>query len=163
MLDTGNELLNRLGVADELNLVGLVPDGVLEEEDLTNWAAFSIGLGYDPAPVAPTAAFVYAPDSLNPLQILFHDTSAGGPTSWAWDFGDPASGAENSSTLQDPTHFFSGFGTFEVTLTATNAEGSSSVTQSITIVDPGLPFTPNNYHVAQAKRRLLEQFRVRGV
>lgn len=33
-----------------------------------------------------------------------------------WDFGDPASGANNNSTLLNPTHVFSSYGTFNVTI-----------------------------------------------
>ncbi len=33
-----------------------------------------------------------------------------------WNFGDPASGANNVSTLQSPTHIFSSAGTYSVTL-----------------------------------------------
>lgn len=33
-----------------------------------------------------------------------------------WDFGDPASGANNTSTLMSPTHVFSSTGLFEVTI-----------------------------------------------
>jgi PKD repeat protein len=28
------------------------------------------------------------------------------PTSWTWDFGDPASGGANASTLQNPTRTY---------------------------------------------------------
>jgi hypothetical protein len=37
-----------------------------------------------------------------------------------WDFGDPASGASNTSTDMIPTHVFSSAGTYTVTATATN-------------------------------------------
>jgi PKD repeat protein len=59
-------------------------------------------------------------------QGTFTDTSTGAPTSWAWNFGDPDSGANNTSTVQNPIHVFSGFDTYTVTLTATNGNGSSS-------------------------------------
>jgi gliding motility-associated-like protein len=39
-------------------------------------------------------------------------------TGWDWDFGDPASGPADSSNLQNPSHTFSGPGTYTVTLTA---------------------------------------------
>ncbi len=37
-------------------------------------------------------------------------------TNLLWDFGDPASGAANSSTLQSPVHAFSNLGTYSVQL-----------------------------------------------
>lgn len=42
---------------------------------------------------------------------------------WQWDFGDPASGANNTSNLQNPTHLYSAPGTYYITLTSTAAGG----------------------------------------
>jgi PKD repeat protein len=50
--------------------------------------------------------------------------------SWAWDFGEPSSGTNNSSTLQNPTHTYSTSGLFNVVLTVTN---SNSCTRDTTI------------------------------
>jgi len=72
---------------------------------------------------APVASFS---GSCTGLTCSFVDTSTGGPTGWAWNFGDPTSGGANTSTLQNPTHTFSANGSFNVTLTASNAGGSSS-------------------------------------
>ncbi len=43
----------------------------------------------------------------------------------AWDFGDPASGAANSSTLPAPMHVFSGPGAYQVTITVSGPCGIS--------------------------------------
>jgi len=48
------------------------------------------------------------------------------PTSFVWDFGDPASGINNNSTLQNPDHVFSGQGTYFVTLTTTDSTNCTS-------------------------------------
>ena len=57
------------------------------------------------------------PNCLNSV-ITFTDSSTvtGGATivQWAWDFGDPASGAANTSTLQNPSHTFAATGTYNV-------------------------------------------------
>ena len=47
--------------------------------------------------------------------------------SWEWNFGDPGSGPENSSNLENPSHFYPGPGSVEITLSATTAEGCVSV------------------------------------
>jgi PKD repeat protein len=54
------------------------------------------------------AQFTYYQDSV-PGDNLVHfiDLSLGTPSSWLWDFGDPASGVNNYSTLQNPIHVFS--------------------------------------------------------
>jgi PKD repeat protein len=80
----------------------------------------------------PTASFTMSPDG-NPVvgqTVQFTDTSTGSPTSWSWNFGDG-----QSSTLQSPVHVFAAPGLFTVTLTATNASGSSQQTQT-PIVSP---------------------------
>jgi PKD repeat protein len=87
-----------------------------------------LALGLFSAAAGPTASFTMAPDG-NPVvgqTVQFTDTSAGGPTSWSWSFGDG-----QSSTQQNPTHVFGGPGPFPVTLTASNALGSSQQTQSV--------------------------------
>jgi PKD repeat protein len=86
----------------------------------------------------PTAFFSYG--TLG-TEGTFTDTSTGSPTSWAWDFGDPASGLDNTSTLQNPVHTFTGFNTFNVTLVASNGNGSSGpVSHLVTTVSSVPPF-----------------------
>jgi PKD repeat protein len=46
--------------------------------------------------------------------------SGGTITSWDWNFGDPASGTNNTSTLQNPVHNYTLPGTYEVSLTVKN-------------------------------------------
>ena len=48
-------------------------------------------------------------------------------TAWQWDFDDPGSGAQNTSTLKQPTHVFSAPGTYNIKLTATTSNGCQSV------------------------------------
>ncbi|MEZ5013023.1 MAG: PKD domain-containing protein [Chitinophagales bacterium] len=60
--------------------------------------------------------------------VDFTDLSINFPTSWSWDFGDGG-----TSTLQNPVHSYADDGTFNVCLTATNAEGSASVCKDVSI------------------------------
>ncbi|MFK7807755.1 MAG: PKD domain-containing protein, partial [Saprospiraceae bacterium] len=55
-------------------------------------------------------------------------------TDYAWDFGDPASGANNTSTDQNPTHTFDTPGTYNVSLTSTNQDGCTSTRTKEVIV-----------------------------
>jgi len=41
---------------------------------------------------------------------------SGSVTSYLWDFGDPGSGAANTSTLQNPTHFYSSTNNYTINL-----------------------------------------------
>lgn len=70
----------------------------------------------------------------------FYDLSVpnggGQITGWYWDFGDPASGINNNSMLQNPQHQFSAPGTYEVLLQITNINGCvDTVTQSVEAVE----------------------------
>jgi len=63
-------------------------------------------------------------------------TIAGGGSivSWSWNFGDPGSGANNTSTLQNPTHVFSAPGPYSVVLTVTSNLGcQSNITLTVNV------------------------------
>ena len=78
----------------------------------------------------PDAQFIGTPTTgSKPLTVQFTDQSTGNPTSWSWTFGDGG-----TSSLQNPSHTYSRKGSFTVTLTATNANGSDSLTRSKYIV-----------------------------
>lgn len=61
-----------------------------------------------------------------------------------WDFGDPASGASNTSTEIRPTHMFSAPGTYEVSVTATVGTGSASETTLVTIYEQPFVVQPSD-------------------
>ena len=44
----------------------------------------------------------------------------------SWNFGDPLSGINNTSTLPNPSHDFSGAGVFDVTLNATDQQNNTT-------------------------------------
>ena len=94
--------------------------------------------------VAPLAAGVPAASFTSlqtpaTLKVKFTDTSTNTPTSWAWDFGDGGGG----STSQNPTHTYSAPGPYQVTLHATNDNGTGTTTKGI-VVDP-LPLPGATY------------------
>jgi plastocyanin len=87
---------------------------------------------------APVANFTFTPPAPQiGNSVTFTDTSTGSPTSWSWNFGDPASGGSNTSTAQGPTHAFQSAGTFTVSLQATNASGSNTTTKNVTVSNGG--------------------------
>lgn len=63
------------------------------------------------------AQFETPPIGCAPYTAFFTNTSAGGAF-FEWDFGDPASGANNTSTAVNPTHVYSTPGTYQVVLVA---------------------------------------------
>ncbi|HKD18495.1 MAG TPA: PKD domain-containing protein, partial [Thermoanaerobaculia bacterium] len=93
----------------------------------------------------PTAGFRFAPTGpIVGTMVHFTDTSTGSPTSWAWNFGDPSSGASNTSTDQNPTHAFSAAGSYTVMESATNAVGTQSMSETVVVSAGGATTcTPN--------------------
>lgn len=69
------------------------------------------------APCTPLIASPnFAPITCDGFTVTFNENSSGNPTTFFWDFGDPASGAANTSTLQIPTHTFTAAGVFNIKL-----------------------------------------------
>ncbi|WP_054864983.1 PKD domain-containing protein [Methanosarcina barkeri] len=76
--------------------------------------------------LAPFADFSAKPtEEKAPLTVTFTDESLRSPTKWKWSFGDGT-----TSTKQNPTHKYSKLGRYTVTLTATNDNGSNTVTKT---------------------------------
>jgi PKD repeat protein len=94
----------------------------------------------------PTASFSAANLCENaPVEFTDLSNPNGGTiTAWAWDFGDPASGTNNTSALQNPTHSYTTVGTYTVSLTATNNDVCTNLyTQDITVTGiPGVAAQP---------------------
>ncbi len=65
---------------------------------------------------------------------------------WSWDFGDPASGENNSSHLENPGHFYAEPGSRTIVLDAITLEGCSARHELDTLLadQPVADFTWNN-------------------
>ena len=88
------------------------------------------------------ASFTYS--CLNNTTVNFTNTSPLCPAS-AWNFGDTASGANNTSTFPNPIHVFSAPGTYIITLTVTGpANAPSTTTQTINILGLTTSVISNN-------------------
>ena len=97
-----------------------------DDESKTNYITVT-------APQPPVANFSGNPTTGNaPLTVAFTDLSTGNPTSWSWSFGDGG-----NSGAQHPSHTYNNVGTYTVSLTATNAQGSDTETKPdyITVSD----------------------------
>jgi PKD repeat protein len=97
-----------------------------------------------PQNTPPTASFT---QSCTDLVCGFNGSGshdAEGPiASYAWNFGDSNSGANNTATGQSASHTFSGAGTYQVTLTVTDSGGlTNSQTTPVTVaVNQANPIT----------------------
>jgi PKD repeat protein len=79
----------------------------------------------------PPVANFTPPSCTEDVACQFTDASTpvGGITSWSWNFGDGTALDPN----QSPLHTFQEDGTFTVTLTVTNSEGSNSKANTVTV------------------------------
>jgi PKD repeat protein len=88
-----------------------------------------------------SSSFFYTPAApVAGQSIQFMDTSDGNPTSWNWNFGDGT-----TSTLQNPSHAYATAGAKTVGLTVTNASGTNSSIQTVTVgvaLDAAFTYSP---------------------
>jgi PKD repeat protein len=87
----------------------------------------------------PQASFSVAPgQGYAPLLVQFNDTSTAGTatvTGWDWDFGDPLSGAANTSAEQNPSHTYANTGIYYVKLTIETSMGEDTAFRSAVVVE----------------------------
>jgi len=89
--------------------------------------------------ISPEADYIYSSNRCVGENVQFTDQSiengGGAIVSWLWSFGDPGSGASNSSSLQNPTHAFTSAGNHTVTLIITNVSGCTSLSSQVVDVN----------------------------
>jgi len=118
------------GIYDEFRLRLTAPANVdawaaLEYDNYTT-TVYSFG-AQETNTGSPTAAFSATPLSgTAPLTVDFTDESTNTPTAWSWDVDNDGT---PDYTTQNPQHIYSTPGTYTVSLTATNADGSSTETK----------------------------------
>ncbi|MGC4103317.1 PKD domain-containing protein [Ferruginibacter sp.] len=74
-------------------------------------------------------------------QVDFTETTPQAPKPtylWTWNFNDPASGASNTSTIRNPSHTFTGPGSYNVQYSAYTTVGCQATYQQ-TVVVPDVP------------------------
>ena len=112
---------------------------VNSREATTNKPQLVINGGGTPPPTTPVGAFNAVPSSgTAPLTVTFTDQSTNTPTAWAWNFGDPGSGAQNTSTAQNPTpHLRVGRQLHRDAHTQQRRGARTSATRMINVSTPG--------------------------
>ncbi len=80
------------------------------------------------------------------VQFTDQSTATYGPVnSWSWNFGDPASGVANTSTLQNPTHLYTTAGNYSVRLISTSPKGCiDTLTRLVEIIEKPNLFIGND-------------------
>ncbi len=96
--------------------------------------------GVSGTPPTPTASFTATGTSVCAGQsVTYTSTSTGSPTSYSWSF---PGGTPSTSTSASQTVTYNTAGTYNVSLTATNAGGSNVANQSNYITVNALPAAP---------------------
>jgi PKD repeat protein len=103
---------------------------VTDDDGAQNTTSVTITVGSN---LAPTAAATATPDNgAAPLDVSFDGTGSTDPESqpltYAWDFGDPASGAANTASGATASHTYSTVGPYTATLTVTDVGGLTDTT-----------------------------------
>jgi gliding motility-associated-like protein len=81
------------------------------------------------------------------LTVPFTDLSTSNVAtiqSWAWIFGDPSTGANDTSNLQNPIHVFSTTGVFNVSLIITDISGCPDTFIHIVTIAPPISMIPTD-------------------
>ncbi|MBK7937796.1 MAG: gliding motility-associated C-terminal domain-containing protein [Lewinellaceae bacterium] len=98
----------------------------------------------DTVAVVAKAQFSSAPDCAGEI-TNFQDISTFLPgnsiANWAWNFGDPSSGANNISSIRNPAHLFANAGNPLVILTVTGNNGCTTSTTQATPIPTVAPAT----------------------
>ena len=97
---------------------------------------YAVTLGTNSSP--PVAAFTASTALTCDGCVQFTDASQNVPTAWSWDFGD------NSpvNTTQNPRYCYPTPGTYNVTLTVTNAAGPNTSAATAITYDNAVPIMP---------------------
>ena len=107
---------------------------VTDAEGLEDTVTITVNLTTEENTAPVAIATWEVPDSGEPLTVAFDgsdSTDDMGIVSYAWDFGDG-----NTSDEISPVYTYADYGSYEVTLTVTDAEGlTASTTLSITVTE----------------------------
>ena len=119
--------------------------------NVTLTTTFSDGCAVTSAPqsitinAAPNANFSISPPDVQctvPSTLTFNPVSTGAGFTYSWNFGDPTFIDGGTSTASNPSHTYTNFGTYTVTLVITDGGGcSNTAQQTFTIDEPDPDFT----------------------
>jgi gliding motility-associated-like protein len=125
---TGNYVVNYI----DLNTGDII--STYPANDLTEITA-----GY---PCTAVPDFVFEPDCAGePIQFTDASWGAG---DWQWNFGDPASGSNNTANIPSPTHTFATPGTYTVSLTISGCLDVQTRTYDVVIGETPTVNFPDN-------------------
>ncbi|KPL16083.1 MAG: hypothetical protein AMS23_03820 [Bacteroides sp. SM1_62] len=93
----------------------------------------------------PTTGFTFEPTDITAYDTVFFTNTSTDADSYTWDFGD-----NTTSTEENPTHIYTASGTYNVKLIASNEDGNTEMSQSLTVNDP------HNYYILNGKEYVID-------
>lgn len=113
----------------------------------------------------PVADFIFTPEVVSTLDpfVVFNDLSTGNPTTWSWDFGDTASGANNLSSTQNAAHSYPVPGIYCITLIISDPFGvcADTIVKCLKAETPFTFYMPNAF--TPNSNNLNELFYAKGI
>ncbi|MCX6246079.1 MAG: PKD domain-containing protein [Bacteroidetes bacterium] len=94
-------------------------------------------IAIDPAPVVNFDYTAACGDNLTQFNDLTQTNGGGSVVEWYWNFGDPTSGTNNSSTVKNPVHIFTHSGDFNVRLRSVTSNGCQDSIIKVVHVNQG--------------------------
>lgn len=126
-LSNGSTLLARIGTPNELGNACQLQLNALDLRRSLAFSTFPLTLNIRkrrPASVGPVSIVVGSGCAGQELPLYFTLNPGIVAAAYEWNFGDPASGAANTSTVAYPTHVYRQGGQYTVTLRITTGSGS---------------------------------------
>jgi len=147
----GNHWGSYTGIDDDNDGIGDTAFSITNDND-DEFPLNASRVSYSFAPnQPPSASFTYLPlypDTDDTISFTDHSTDIDGSiTSWLWNFGDGG-----TSSLQDPSHQYSGPGFYQVQLDVTDDQMATGNTTCIIFVHDAGPMTiyvPDNFSTIQ--------------
>ena len=121
---------------------GIFPIAVTAFNSLSDGCGNTTDIQFDlEISAAPAADFYWLSNGCSTEQIQFRDTtiSAKPIYKWMWDFGDPASGVNNTSSAKNPKHQFTNPGTYTISYSNITTPGCVSNTIKKQIIVTAVP------------------------
>ncbi len=107
----------------------ITPDSCIDESTITVVLMDSISNGCN--------SYFTSTAGNNPYEIYFEGfTNSPYPALYSFNFGDPASGVNNTSSLQNATHTYSASGTYNVVLTTSDSIGCTFIYSAPVMIFP---------------------------
>jgi len=130
-------ILKWVGVINNPNALGTacnyIDNGVALTGDCEYGLPNFVPYYFKQAPPAYTESIICLNGTFTAPTVNLSNCSGSAITSLVWNFGDPVSGINNTSTINNPSHTFSSTGTYSVSLILNYKCGSDTITKNINV------------------------------